>query len=169
MRRRLGQQWRAASLIVPLLMSTAAANEFAAPSDTSGPTYHVAVDGTVDWSTFNGFRRYGASCLHCHGADGLGSTFAPSMTEALKTMSYADFIRIVETGETSTVGGVQSVMPPFGNDPNVKCHMDDIYIYLKARSDGALPRGRPVKKQPQSESDRQAEEQCLRSFGLAGQ
>ena len=34
-------------------------------------------------------------------------------------------------------------MPALGDNPNVMCYIDDIYIYLKARADGGLPRGRP--------------------------
>jgi len=34
-------------------------------------------------------------------------------------------------------------MPPFGTVPDVVNYLDDIYAYLKARSDGKLPRGRP--------------------------
>jgi hypothetical protein len=34
-------------------------------------------------------------------------------------------------------------MPPFGQVEDVVLYMEDIYSYLKARSDGALGRGRP--------------------------
>jgi hypothetical protein len=34
-------------------------------------------------------------------------------------------------------------MPPFGHVEDVVMYLDDIYGYLKARSDGALGRGRP--------------------------
>jgi mono/diheme cytochrome c family protein len=36
------------------------------------PTYKVEADGTVDWNTFSGFRRYNAACIVCHGPDGAG-------------------------------------------------------------------------------------------------
>ena len=49
-------------------------------------------DGIVDWYTFSGFRRYHAECHVCHGPDGLGSTFAPALTETMKTMSYDDYM-----------------------------------------------------------------------------
>jgi methanol metabolism-related c-type cytochrome len=125
------------------------------------PTYHVAQDGTVDWFTYDGFRRYGASCIHCHGPDGLGSTFAPPMTDSLKTLSYADFYRIVAGGTRNVSGTVQSVMPPFGGDPNIRCHIDAIYVYLKARAEDRIPRGRPSRKEPQTEAARDAEQACL--------
>jgi hypothetical protein len=35
-------------------------------------------------------------------------------------------------------------MPAFGTNPNVMCYLDDIYAYLRARSDGVIGRGRPA-------------------------
>lgn len=124
------------------------------------PTYHVAEDGTVDWPTYEGFRRYGAACIHCHGPDGLGSSFAPSLVSALKTLSYRQFFRVVADGSQSAGPAGASVMPPFGDDPNVRCHIDAIYVYLRARADGAIPRGRPARKDPQTDAAHRAEAAC---------
>jgi len=54
-----------------------------------------------------------------------------------------------------------SVMPAFGTNKNVICHLDDLYIYLRARADGALERGRPAKKEAKTEAARTAETDCL--------
>jgi hypothetical protein len=35
------------------------------------------------------------------------------------------------------------VMPAMGTNPNVMGYLDDIYAYLRARSDGVIGRGRP--------------------------
>ena len=40
------------------------------------------VDGKVDKGTYNGYRRYHASCHTCHGPDGLGSSYAPNLVES---------------------------------------------------------------------------------------
>jgi len=160
--------WGVASSIAPLFLVVATLAGEVVTADDNGrgsPIYRVAADGTVDWSTFNGYRRYGAACLACHGADGLGSTFAPSMTEALKTLSYDAFVKIVVEGTQTLLGTSQAVMPPFGKDPNVACYIDDIYVYLQARSDGAVPRGRPSKRQSQTVAALNAERECLRGFG----
>ncbi len=42
------------------------------------PTFKVAADGTVDWYTYSGYRRYHSECHVCHGPDGMGSTYAPA-------------------------------------------------------------------------------------------
>ena len=45
------------------------------------PTFKVAADGTVDWYTYSGYRRYHSECHVCHGPDGMGSTYAPALTD----------------------------------------------------------------------------------------
>ena len=36
--------------------------------------YKIAPDDTVDWATFNGYRRFNSNCETCHGFDGEGSS-----------------------------------------------------------------------------------------------
>jgi methanol metabolism-related c-type cytochrome len=125
------------------------------------PTYSIKADGTVDWYTFSGYRRYHAECHTCHGPDGMGSTYAPSLVDSLKRLSHADFNAVVIQGRQNVGGGKESVMPSFGTNNNVACYLDDIYIYLKARSDGALARVRPAKRAEKPEAAKQAEKTCL--------
>lgn len=121
------------------------------------PTYNVAEDGTVDWLTFSGFRRYHAECHVCHGPDGEGSTYAPRIKNSAVNMGYYDFFDTVVNGRQNG----NSVMPHFGDNPNVMCYLDDIYVYLKARGIDAVPRGRPAKKEPKSEMIQEAENACM--------
>ena len=106
------------------------------------PVY-VVQDGRVDQHTFNGYRRYGESCHRCHGPDGAGSSYAPSLTESLKSMSFEDFSNVIINGRQNVTKAQNNVMPAFGNTEDVVLYLDDIYGYLKARSDDKLPRGRP--------------------------
>lgn len=115
------------------LASVAAIPQESAPG---GKLYQV-VDGKVDNQTYNGFRRYHASCNHCHGPDGLGSTFGPELVEGLPDIDT--FRRVVREGQ----GSGTSVMKGFAGDGNVEPYIDDIYTYLQARADGVLGRGRP--------------------------
>ncbi len=125
------------------------------------PTYKIDPDGTVDWYTFSGYRRFNGTCEVCHGPDGSGSTFGPDLTDALKTLSYADFVNIVVNGKQEVNTAVTLVMPAFGNNKNVMCYLDDIYVYLRARSDGALGRGRPAAHQPKPAAAASAEDSCM--------
>ncbi len=132
-------------------------------SDKDGnPTYNIKPDGTTDWYTFSGFRRYHAECHVCHGPEGLGSTYAPALVDSVKTLSYEDFQAVIIQGKRRIGASENSVMPSFGTNRNVVCYLDDIWIYLKARSDGAIPPGRPAKKDPPSAVFKQNEEACLK-------
>jgi methanol metabolism-related c-type cytochrome len=126
------------------------------------PTFTIAEDGTVDWHTFSGFRRYSAECHVCHGPDGEGSSYAPALIDSVARMDYYDFNYVVAEGRIhETGGGGQNVMPSFGTNPNVMCYLDDIYIYLRARAQGDLPRGRPGKKDQKNDAYAEAEEACM--------
>ncbi len=106
------------------------------------PVY-VVQDGGVDQHTFNGYRRYGESCLRCHGPDGAGSSYAPNLTDSLKHLSYDDVVNVIINGRQNVTQSQNNVMPAFGTTEDVVLYIDDIYGYLKARSDDKLPRGRP--------------------------
>jgi methanol metabolism-related c-type cytochrome len=121
------------------------------------PTFKVAPDGTVDWYTYSGYRRYHSECHVCHGPDGMGSSYAPALTNSLKTMSYEDFMGVVASGRTNG----NSVMPALGDNPNVACYMDDFYVYLRARANDAVGRVRPAKKEDKPEAYTAAENSCM--------
>jgi methanol metabolism-related c-type cytochrome len=125
------------------------------------PTFKVAADGTVDWYTYSGFRRYHSECHVCHGPDGMGSTYAPALTESVKTMSYGDFLGVVASGRKNVNTAQENVMPALGDNPNVACYMDDLYIYLRARAHDAVGRVRPAKKEDKPAAYTQAENSCM--------
>ena len=127
------------------------------------PTFKVEEDGTVDWYTFSGFRRYHAECHVCHGPDGEGSTYAPALKKSAVEMDYYDFVDVVVNGRQKVGASEQSVMPAFGTNPNVMCYLDDIYIYLKAHGSDAIGRGRPAKKAEKPDAAREYEDACMGS------
>jgi methanol metabolism-related c-type cytochrome len=131
-------------------------------SDKIGnPTFKVDSDGTVDWYTYSGYIRYSSECLRCHGPDGMGSSYAPGLYQSLKRLSYTDFYAIVAGGKKDVSASQQLVMPANGLNKNVMCFIDDIYIYLRARADGAVGRGRPDKHAPKPASFTKAEDTCM--------
>ncbi|QRM57550.1 c-type cytochrome, methanol metabolism-related [Sinorhizobium sp. BG8] len=163
-----------AAIVITLLGSTAIANAddkaaAAVASNENGkyfdaegsPTFHIKDDGTVDWYTFSGFRRFNSECHVCHGADGSGSSFAPNLTKSLETLSYGDFLSIVAEGRKNFSAGKENVMPAFGENKNVYCYLDDIYVYLRARSVGDLGRGRPAKKEDKPAAAKEQEASCM--------
>jgi mono/diheme cytochrome c family protein len=129
----LGIGWWA-TLCAATLITSATAQE-----DTLRAKFYRIIEGKVDARTYNGYRRYHAVCNHCHGPDGMGSSFGPSLVDHLHDIET--FRRIVRDGQSSGA----AVMKGFSGDPNVAPYVDDIYAYLQARADGELGRGRPIK------------------------
>lgn len=84
-----------------------------------------------------GYRRYQGVCAHCHGPDGVGSTFAPALIDPVPLRQQ--FLTAVRDGVSTTRGGMRG----FAEDPNVEPYLDAIYAYLVERPAGRLGRGRP--------------------------
>jgi mono/diheme cytochrome c family protein len=105
-------------------------------------------NGVVDADAFTGYLRYQGTCYWCHGEDGAGSSFAPSLVDSLKTLNRDQFREIVinggiNNGRTNLPTSDVFVMPGFRTNPNIMCFLDDIHAYLKGRSDRVIARGRP--------------------------
>jgi hypothetical protein len=81
--------------------------------------------------------------------------------ESLRTITYEDFMGIVASGREVVRADKQSKMPALGDNRNVMCYIDDIYVYLKARADGVLPRGRPAKRSEKPEAAEAQEKACF--------
>ena len=98
---------------------------------------YKVVDGyKVDENTMKGFRTWrAAACDRCHGANQEGLV-GPSLVDSLKTLTKADFVKTVRDGRLEK--GMQS----FGTSPQVMENMDQLYAYLKGRSDGAIKRAK---------------------------
>jgi methanol metabolism-related c-type cytochrome len=125
------------------------------------PTYDIKPDGTVDWFTYSGFRRYHSECHVCHGPDGEGSSYAPALKNSVKSLGYAEFVGTVVGGRQNVTSSSDNVMPAFGDNKNVMCYLDDIYIYLRARSTDAIPRGRPAEHGEKLPAATEAERACI--------
>jgi hypothetical protein len=52
-------------------------------------------------------------------------------------------------------------MPAFGDNPNVACYMDDLYVYLRARANDAVGRVRPANHEDKPEAYAKAETACM--------
>ncbi|MDN3712874.1 c-type cytochrome, methanol metabolism-related [Paracoccus cavernae] len=121
------------------------------------PTYKIEADGTVDYATFSGYRRYSAECHVCHGPDGEGSTYAPALKNSVLKLDYYQYQEIIASGKQE--GSL--VMPAFGTNKNAWCYVDDIYVYLLARGTDAVPRGRPAKRADKSDEFTAQEDSCM--------
>ena len=95
---------------------------------------YTVVDGyKVDPATMEGFRTWRqAACDRCHGANQQGLV-GPSLIESLKTLSRADF------DKTLLDGRLEKGMPSWKESKGVVDHLNQLYAYLKGRSDGGPP------------------------------
>jgi mono/diheme cytochrome c family protein len=98
---------------------------------------YTVVDGyKVDSQTMKGFRAWRqAACDRCHGANQEGLV-GPSLLNSMKTLTKEEFVTTVRDGRL--IKGMQS----FGNSPVVMDNIDQLYAYLKGRSDGAITRAK---------------------------
>jgi methanol metabolism-related c-type cytochrome len=136
---------RLSLLLAAAGIALAAGSGRAVQSQQPSQKPYTVENGKVDKKTYNGWRRYTESCLRCHGPDGAGSSYAPSLVDSVKTMSQDQFNEIVVNGRINVNAANENVMPPFGTVEDVVTYLDDIWAYLKARTDGVLGRGRPAR------------------------
>lgn len=106
-------------------------------AQAGGDKLYTVVDGyKVDAKTLEGFRAWrAAACDRCHGANQEGMV-GPSLVNALKTLTKEEFVKVVRDGRLDK--GMQS----FGNSKQVMDNMDNLWAYLKGRSDGAITRAK---------------------------
>ena len=98
--------------------------------------YKVADGYKVDAKTMDGFRAWrAAACDRCHGANQEGLV-GPSLVNSLKTLTKDEFVKIVANGKPNTQ------MIAFSGNAEVMKNMDQLYAYLKGRSDGAITKAR---------------------------
>jgi mono/diheme cytochrome c family protein len=123
-------------LCMTLFGALAAAQSPAPPAAAaSGTKLYTVVDGyKVDHNTMEGFRTWrAAACDRCHGANQQGLV-GPSLIESLKTLSKDDFVKTVRDGR------LEKGMVSFANSKTVMDNIDNLYAYLKGRSNGDITR-----------------------------
>jgi mono/diheme cytochrome c family protein len=121
----------------PPAAAPAAAPTAAPAAPASATKLYTVVEGfKVDAETMKGFRTWrAAACDRCHGANQEGLV-GPSLVTSLKTLSKEEFVKTV------TNGRLEKGMQSFGTSPQVMENMNQLYAYLKGRSDGAITRAK---------------------------
>jgi mono/diheme cytochrome c family protein len=119
------------------LLLVAAAGLCHAEGESVKTELYTVVDGyKVDAETMKGFRTWRqAACDRCHGANQEGLV-GPSLVNSLKTLTKDEFVTTV------TQGRLEKGMQSFGSNPVVMDNINQLYAYLKGRSDGAITRAK---------------------------
>ena len=106
------------------------------PAGDAAKPYTVVDGYKVDANTMNGFRAWRAgACDRCHGANQQGLV-GPSLLESLKTLSKDEFVKTVRDGR------LDKGMVAFSTSKTVMDNIDNLYAYLKGRSNGEITRAK---------------------------
>jgi hypothetical protein len=99
------------------------------------PLYTVKDGNQVDPKTLMGWKTWRAmACERCHGPNQEGLV-GPSLVNSLKVLTKDQF------HTTITNGRVEKGMPNFGGVKMVTDNWENLYAYLKGRSDGNIAPG----------------------------
>jgi mono/diheme cytochrome c family protein len=99
------------------------------------PLYTVKDGNQVDPKTLTGWKTWRAmACERCHGAAQEGLV-GPALVNSLKVLTKDQF------HTTITQGRVEKGMPNFGGVKLVQDTWEDLYAYLKGRSEGNIAPG----------------------------
>ncbi len=90
-----------------------------------------------------------------------GFDLRPGPQGFAEALSYEEFVGILAGGKQDVSASDQKVMPAFGDNKNVICYSDDLYVYLKARASGAIGRIRPNEKEDKPEAAKKNEKECM--------
>ena len=124
------------------LAAGAVAQDKPATQPADKPLYTVVDGYKVDPATMNGFRAWrAAACDRCHGANQQGLV-GPSLIESLKTMTKEEFVKTVRDGR------IEKGMVSWSNSKTVMDNMDNLYAYLKGRSNGDITRAHVEELKP---------------------
>ena len=106
------------------------------PGTRAADALYTVIDGNkVDPMTLLGWKTWRAlACERCHGAKQEGMV-GPSLIDAFKTLDKNEFHRTVFGGR------VDKGMPDFSTSQMMQKNWENLYAYLKGRSDGKINPG----------------------------
>jgi mono/diheme cytochrome c family protein len=106
--------------------------------------YHTAPRDTVSQDVYDGWKQFNLNCARCHGEDVSGTTIAPHLIVSLKPDGPMNTKELFV--QTVCAGRPAKGMPAWcalGLDME---KINDIYQYVKGRSDAKISPGRPAVK-----------------------
>jgi mono/diheme cytochrome c family protein len=106
--------------------------------------YHQPPKDTVSQAVYDGWKQFNLNCARCHGEDALGTTIAPHLIVSLKPDGPINTKELFV--QTVCAGRPAKGMPSWcalGLDME---KINNIYLYVKGRSDAKISPGRPAVK-----------------------
>lgn len=152
MTRSFARAARALTVLLAVLLGTMAVttnaaaqgNEESSTSAAYQNSVRLVPKDTIPQDAYSGWKQYELNCSRCHGEFGVGSSFAPSLVESLKSdgtiPDQPSFIAVVCQGRK------EKGMPSWCEAGMEMGTIINIYSYLKLRADGKVGLGRPAVK-----------------------
>ena len=107
--------------------------------------YHQAPKDTVSQAVYDGWKQFNLNCARCHGEDALGTTIAPHLIVSLKPDGPINTKELFV--QTVCAGRPEKGMPAWCALGLGMDKINNIYEYVKGRSDAKISPGRPAVKQ----------------------
>jgi mono/diheme cytochrome c family protein len=124
-----------AAIALSISVTTIMLTSVPASADQPPGVYTVKNGNRVDDRTLQGWKTWRAmACERCHGPEQEGLV-GPSLVNSLKRLSKADFHTTIQNGRP------EKGMPNFGGVKTVQDNWENLYNYLKGRSDGKIAPG----------------------------
>lgn len=125
--------------------SATKASDSAAARTADAPlrdAYHQPPRDTVPQDVYEGWKQFNLNCARCHGEDAIGTTIAPHLIMSLKPDGPINTEELFVS--TVCAGRPEKGMPPWCALGLEMDKIQQIYLYVKGRSDGKLAPGRPA-------------------------
>lgn len=120
---------------LPVVVTNSWGQSSDAPPQAQKVAYKVVDGNKVDSDTLMGWKTWRAlACERCHGAKQEGLV-GPSLIDAFKTLDKNEFHRTVFGGR------VDKGMPDFSSSQMMQKNWENLFAYLKGRSDGTIKPG----------------------------
>jgi mono/diheme cytochrome c family protein len=117
----------------------------AAPAQAEAPlrdAYHQAPRDTVSATVYDGWKQFNLNCARCHGEDVLGTSIAPHLIVSLRPDGPINTKELFMS--TVCAGRPAKGMPAWCSLGLGMDKIQNIYSYVKGRSDGKISPGRPA-------------------------
>src|SRR5437660_6954309 len=125
----------AASIAPAIAVSVIMSIAVTAHADQPPGVYTVKDGNKVDDKTLLGWKTWRAmACERCHGAEQEGLV-GPALVNSLKVLTKEQFHTTIINGR------LEKGMPPFSASQMVQDNWENLYAYLKGRSDGNIKPG----------------------------
>jgi mono/diheme cytochrome c family protein len=132
---------RAMALLLAALVYTAVVNATGVGARAQSSSAAQAEQSNTYRDVYNGWKWWHVYCYRCHGVDAIGTANAPNLTDPNRKLTAAEFHKTVKNGISDK--GMQA-WDKLLDDKQI----DQLFLYVRARTDKVLPPGRPDENGP---------------------